>query len=578
MRRVIGQLHLRSVLTVLMVGVLVVSCSGAGSDETLEADGVDFPAIDLTDPEYVRVRELLVQEIGIEKVRRVEELIASHVHSIFPYSKYRTHVAQTAELERRSRELYDLSDDERQGVRQDVLVEIVLSEANGTRRGAIARGSGQLHDAYSAGLEECARTHGIASVEDMMRQSDEEMSSLLREPQGEVYRRWVVDYEGHAESLGFTRDELLDVRQSCSRYAAGLPTLDAAAREHLFGLLHQHYLKAVQAWLADDPEALAPTEPVTALDPAYEFGSPDSAVDPGDSFELAETQADPAGGSESPEGASHPAGAALADRLGPLTVESEDNGAGRLELGHRLWPDRYSLAQFRDEVAVRVDSVLVRDGVVRGLLQNMSQRLFARNVTVSVDDNVWVFPLTVQPTEAVPFVIDGYGGPTDPQLIEFRVSADHTRDPDPRRSFYITDIPGHWAERWSVLEETRIPYYANDRPPAGTTDNDLVLYYETQVELRVPTSHPSIADEVTDQTIDDLRIYLTKMDSHGRVLEVREMAPYITTYVGDDGGYPLAFTPVDRLPFRGHSGFLVGFLMDGSPFALTVGGVWGDEG
>lgn len=570
------------VLAIVMVGVLVMSCSGDDSDGSSGVVEVEFPAIDLTNSEYLRTRGLLEQEIGIEGVQRVEVLITSHVHSIFRYVKYRTHAAELAEEERRSMELYDIPDGEWQDVTFDLLVGLVLYDANGTRSGDIARTSGQLHDAYTAGLEECASTHGISSVEDMMRPSDGELPALDREAQGGVYRRSVAEYERHAESLGYTRDELLDVRHSCSRYAAELPVLGSEARERLFRLLHQHYLEAVQTWLAENPEASDPVEPVIVPGPSHEFDSLDSAVDRGDGVELsdAEAEADPAGGSQLPEGASSLADGVQADRLGPLRFESDENGVGLLDLGYLYWPDRYTLAHFTDEVAVRVDSVLVRDGVVRGLVQNMSQGLFARDVTVSVDDNVWVFPLTVQPTEVVPFVIDGYGGPTDPDLIEFKATADFTRVPDPKRSFHVSGFPGHWVEQWSVLKETRYPYYAGDRPLSGTTGDDWVAFYETEVVLRAPSSHPSIADEATGQAIDDLRMYLTRMNNDGRVLEVREMIPYVWEYVGvgSDGGSPLAFTPVDRLPFRGYSAFLVGLLTDETLFAITVGGTDVDVG
>ena len=564
--------YLSPVSVVVVIGILAVSCSGGDGGRSPEIVEVEFPSIDLTSPEYSRMRRLLEKEIGIEGVQRVEELITSHVHSIFPYVKYRTHAAQLAEEERRSRELYDAPDDEWENVRFDLLVDMVLHEANRTRHGDIAKGVGQLHEAWSAGLEDCARSHGVPRVEDMMRPSDGELPALDREAQGGVDRRAVAEYERHAESLGFTRDELLDLRHSCSRYAAELPAVDPEVREDLFRLLHRHYLEAVQTWLAENPETLEPVDPMMALDPSETFDSPDLAVDPGDSSELSGAEVDPAGGSELPEGASSLADGAPADRLGPLRLETEDNGPGLVDLGYRNLPDRYTLPHLRDEVAVRLDSVLVRDGVVRGLVQNMSQGLFARDVTVSVDDRVWVFPLTVQPTEVVPFVIDDYAGPTDPDLIKFKITASFTRLPDPKRSFYISGFPGHWVERWGILKETRYPYYADDRPPAGTTDADWVGFYETEVVLRAPSSHPSIADEAIGQTIDDLRIYLTRMNNDGRVLEVREMMPYIDEYVGAGGGYPLVFTPVDRVPFRGYSGFRVGHLTDETLFAITVGG------
>ena len=172
-------------------------------------------------------------------------------------------------------------------------------------------------------------------------------------------------------------------------------------------------------------------------------------------------------------------GAGAADLPGPLRFEFEP-GAGYFELGFLHWPDRYGLDVFSDEVAVRTDSVLVRDGAVRGLVQNMSQRLFTRGVAVSVGDGRWVFPLTVQPSEVVPFVIEGYEGHTDPEMVGFEVAAEFVAEPDPRRSFYVSGLPGQWAEPWGELRE-RVRHYADVRPAEGTFDDDLVRVYETSV-------------------------------------------------------------------------------------------------
>lgn len=322
------------------------------------------------------------------------------------------------------------------------------------------------------------------------------------------------------------------------------------------------------------------------------------AADPGDGDRDAGRQ-DGGGGGESFADDPQPADidavsgavdAGLVDQPGPLRFERGTYGAGVVDLGYRLWPTRYSLERFEDRVAVRVDSVLVRGGVVRGLVQNMSQELFARGVTVSVGDKRWVFPLTVQPTEVVPFVIEGYEGASDPGMIEFEVAADLAPTPDPRRSFYILGNPGQLYEPWGHVRSLFPDFaFADDRPPEGTPVDQKVHYYETVVELWAPTSHPSIADEATTQRIDDLRIYLTEMDDDGRVLDVREIVPYIWTQTGvsDDGGEIWGFPRVDRLPFvhpyppdgPGSAsdvgtivGFLVGFMPDTPEFALTVGG------
>ena len=257
-----------------------------------------------------------------------------------------------------------------------------------------------------------------------------------------------------------------------------------------------------------------------------------------------------------------------ADLPGPLSFQYEP-GSPFFELGFReFWPDRYDLDVFSDEVAVRTDSVLVAGGVVRGLVQNMSQRLFARHVTVLVGDGMWVFPLTVQPTEVVPFEIEGYEGPSDPESISFEVSAQLVPEPDPRRSFHVTESPGIWADTWDEIGYlSRL--YPHITRPEGVSRDDWVQAYETLIRLREPTSHPGVADEVTGLMVEDLRVYLTEMDDEGRVLDVSEMVPYENVYADDGSRRPVPVRRVGR-----NSSFHVVFLPNyDMNFGITVGGV-----
>ena len=319
---------------------------------------------------------------------------------------------------------------------------------------------------------------------------------------------------------------------------------------------------------------------------------PEVVVDPSDGDEDAGAQG---GGdlSESGVEVSQPADAEAVsgpvdegpvDLPGPLRFESEQYGQASFDLGFSGWPDQYTLEEYKDEVVVRLDSVLVRDGVVRGLVQNMSERLFARDVIVSAGGGQWLFPLTVQPTEVVPFTIEGYQGPADPELIDFDVTAEVRPDPDPRRSFHISGTPGIWSGTWDLLQHI-FPNYGNDRPPDGTSEDQRVPYYRTLIELWAATSHPSIADHVKTQTIEDLRVYLTKMDDDGRVLDIREMVPYLWTTVGlsDDGSEIWGWPQVHSLPFvdpyrPDDPGYnipvMVGFMPGAAQFAFTVGGAY----
>ena len=254
---------------------------------------------------------------------------------------------------------------------------------------------------------------------------------------------------------------------------------------------------------------------------------------------------------------------AVPDLPASLSFQFEPGGLF-FELGFRdFWPDRYDLDAFSDEVAVRADSVLVSGGAVRGLVQNMSQRLFARHVTVSVGDRAWVFPLTVQPGEVVPFEIEGYAGPSDPGSIGFEVSAQLVPEPDPKRSFHVTESPGIWADTWDEIGY-RLHAYPHITRPEGVSGDDWVQVYETLIRLREPTSHPSVADEVEGLVVEDLRVFLTRMDDQDRVLKVSEMTPYEVVY----GEGPAPVRRVDRSSSF-HMVFLPNYDMN---FGITVGG------
>lgn len=72
-----------------------------------------------------------------------------------------------------------------------------------------------------------------------------------------------------------------------------------------------------------------------------------------------------------------------------------------------------SAAALVDDVRVLTDTVLVRDGVLRGLVRNWSRTLWAYGVAVTADGRSWHWPLSVQPGEVAPFEIDGWDGPAD---------------------------------------------------------------------------------------------------------------------------------------------------------------------
>ncbi|MCQ3812537.1 MAG: hypothetical protein KTV68_18520, partial [Acidimicrobiia bacterium] len=120
-----------------------------------------------------------------------------------------------------------------------------------------------------------------------------------------------------------------------------------------------------------------------------------------------------------------------------------------------------------DRVEVLSSSITVRDCVVRGLVHNKSDNMFARNVIVTLigsdgDERVeWHWPLTMQPGEVAPFEVEISWPRED---IDFEVAADMSGDPDVSRSFLVNydgtprDWPNNnWEPYIEVFDER---YYA----------------------------------------------------------------------------------------------------------------------
>lgn len=177
-----------------------------------------------------------------------------------------------------------------------------------------------------------------------------------------------------------------------------------------------------------------------------------------------------------------------------------------------------------DELRVVPRSILVRDGVLRGLVRNWSRRLWAYETTVRVGGREFVWPLSVQPGEFAPFEIHDWRGPAQPDPSEFVVTAEMSWHVDPSRAFGGNTFN---AGGFSNLEQQRVlvtgqgwDRYSDvwDDTQAGTMS--VGAYTWDYIPLLVPTSHPSLAEDIETLSVRDLRGYGAKLDGDGRVLEV----------------------------------------------------------
>ena len=195
-----------------------------------------------------------------------------------------------------------------------------------------------------------------------------------------------------------------------------------------------------------------------------------------------------------------------------------------------------------DELVVLADTVSVAGGAVRGLAQNLSERLWARNATVTATDSagrdhMWRFALTVQPGEVMPFEFEDWAGPQDPFEIGFEATADLSTTIDLTRSLELK-----WGRTWGDRELFSTlfgPEYAAAEPPDSAFD-----YYEVYIRREAPLAHPRLAEAALTQTIDNLRVYGAFEDA-GIIYDVFEVSPGINK---SSTGYPVEWVEASSIP------------------------------
>jgi len=216
----------------------------------------------------------------------------------------------------------------------------------------------------------------------------------------------------------------------------------------------------------------------------------------------------------------------------------------------------YHVYDHVDEVKVMPETVTVADNTIRGLVQNLSETMWARDVTVAAGGSKWVWPLTVQPGEVAPFEIEGWTGTTDPAAIDLQVTATLSTTVDVSRALQFTFIEDAFKGTWEQYLN-RYPAFAVPEPPDGEFN-----YVDAFVDIQVPTSHPSLTSQVTGQTINNLKAYVAfgpGLDSK-RVTDVISASTYY--YELEE----FTETPISQLPTNdGYYNFHIGFHSKGLP-------------
>ena len=195
------------------------------------------------------------------------------------------------------------------------------------------------------------------------------------------------------------------------------------------------------------------------------------------------------------------------------------------------WGTNYVVEAPQDALVVLPSSVSVIDGVVRGLAQNHSERLWARNVTVTATDpagveHTWRFPLAVQPGEPVPFEIEGWTGSQPPSEIALAVSAEMSPTIDLTRSLDLT-----WSRYYRTVEEL-LHLFPEAMVGTEILDGEF-SFVEVLIQREAPTAQARLAPAALDQPIENLVVYAATLNGEV-VSDVFELTPMVSVYLEEE--------------------------------------------
>ncbi len=194
--------------------------------------------------------------------------------------------------------------------------------------------------------------------------------------------------------------------------------------------------------------------------------------------------------------------------------------------GHALgyWGPEYPLESPSDRLAVLWWSVSVSEGVVRGIAQNQSATLWARDVSVTATDTVgnqaqYAYGLSVQPGEVMPFEIEDWQGTSTPSDIQFEVVGDMSSRIDLSRSVLL-----EWR-KWDLTREDLMALFPEQMAVGEATDEEFV-FVDASIKRHASTAHPRLAESAVEQTIENLAVYAATF-FNGAVFDVIELTPMV---------------------------------------------------
>ena len=241
-------------------------------------------------------------------------------------------------------------------------------------------------------------------------------------------------------------------------------------------------------------------------------------------------------------------------------------------------------APSEEKVVVEWSSLLVTDGSIRGLIKNSSSSHIARDVSVELKsvngefaEDVWHWPLSIQPGERVPFELIVGNTVSAIEDLEFYIEAEFSNFVDLTRAFifypylygriydskyentyvlgqYDGVRRGSYLDQYALWEAPSYRYLKHDFVNSyegavvedELTDAELYSFVDFYVRLVVPHSHPDLENAIRNQHIHKLRAFAAILNDDRKVVSVKELVPFTPVYA--PANVDSLFTTVSSIP------------------------------
>ena len=227
--------------------------------------------------------------------------------------------------------------------------------------------------------------------------------------------------------------------------------------------------------------------------------------------------------------------------------------------------DTYHIAKGKKSpIKVLVESISISGGEIRGLAINLSDSS-ARNVSVTLEGNSYIHPLSVMSGEAFPFILVAASESPNLRNIEFDY---HLEDSiDSTRAIKITGSPGFWSGPFAKSPQLARIALNNHRQ---RNTNDVVSVFRSNLELDYASLGTEMYRQLDGKPVEQLMAIVAFYDDALNVTDI--ITPEIHSISAEDGDTEFTVVPANQLGV--HDTLSVGFIVpkEAFNFSIWVGG------